>query len=578
MKKLLTLCALLMSAALQAQTVTPDPSGMTLTGKEWTRQVKMGWNLGNSFESSGGETGWGNPKTTKAMIHAVKEAGFNAIRIPVRWTEQLSNASTMTVKPEYLARVKEVVDWALEEDMFVIINTHHEEWLERSPFNSTKQENNRKLSALWKCIAAYFRDYDQRLAFAGTNEIVAKVNGQENWGTPTSEWQSVQNSYNQTFIDAVRGTGGRNYYRNLIVQVYAGNGYHGLSGFTVPTDKVEGRMSVEFHCYDPYGYGLLDGNTSNNYYYWGDKYKNMGKKTPSSNEKTLTDYFNRIRSAWSLKGLGVVLGEYGVTCHYQAADKQTQLENEQYYMKCMTAAAVERGFAPFVWDNNAFGNGNEKFGIFKRSQNMAIGNEYVLKGICEGAGVEYKPQGQGNETTEGGETVWEGDAVLDWGNGLQLAIAGDNFSQYGKDVWLILTYKLDFTDYDNLQFFYGDWDKQNNVSFTINGTTYEKEFSPSSVYGVGSGEVCTSVLSFSEAVYKMILQKGIVMQGHGIRLNRVALTSAAGIQTLTPNTSHPSSNVYTLDGCLVKADNPKPGIYVVKGKKVISGRSGLRPK
>ncbi len=572
MKKLITLFVVLMSASLQAQTVAPDASGMEMTAQEWTRQVKMGWNLGNSLESQGGETNWGNPKTTQAMIKAVRAAGFNAIRIPVRWTEHVANTTTMNVDQSWLNRVKEIVDWALAEDMFVIINTHHEEWLDRNPFYKNQEENNRKLAALWTCIANFFRDYGERLAFAGTNETIAKVNGQENWSAPTKEWQEVQNSYNQTFINTVRETGGKNYYRNLIVQTYACSPWHGLSGFTIPTDKVTGRMSVEFHCYDPYGYGLLDANSQNNYYYWGDKYKNLGKPTPSSNEKTMTDLFDRIRNTWGNKGLGVVLGEYGVTCHYTTDDKQTQLENEQYFMKCMTAAANERGFAPFVWDNNGFGNGNEKFGIFKRSQNMAVGNEYVLKGICEGAGVEYKEQEQqsGGETSGAGDEYWSGDAILDWDKGLQLNIPASTFEQYGKDVLLLLTYTLDFTDYNMIQFFYGDWDGNQKVSFNINGNNYEFEYVPSNVHGINNGESCTSTISFSEPVYNLILKKGFILQGHGIRMNRVALTNLAALHpsTITHQQS-PSNTLYTLSGRRVKAENLKPGVYVKPNGRLI---------
>lgn len=569
MKKLITILSLLATIGTRAQTVAPDKTGMVLTAPQWTQQVVMGWNLGNSFESGGGETGWGNPKTTKQMIHAVKEAGFNAIRIPVRWTEHLSDAATMTVEPAWLNRVKEVVDWCLEEEMFVIINTHHEEWLERNPFYSTQKENNRKLAALWTCVATFFRDYGERLAFAGTNETVAKVNGVENWGTPTAEWQEVQNSYNQTFIDAVRKTGGRNYYRNLIVQTYACNGYHGLSGFTIPADKVEGHMSVEFHCYDPYGYGLLDSNSQSNYYYWGDKYKNMGKRVPGSNEKTLTDYFDRIRNTWGKKGLGIVLGEYGVTCHYTNDDKQTQLENEQYYMKCMTGAARERGIAPFVWDNNVFGNGNETFGIFKRYMSMAIGNEYTLKGICEGAGTEYKePVSPGGETIEGGVLFWEGKEMLDWDKGLQLLIPNEAFEPYGKDARLILSYTLNYTDYCMIQFFLGDWDPKNNVVFRLDGIDYDKEFQPNSHYGIGTGEKCTSAMSFSDDIYSLILKKGLMLQGHGVTLEKVVLASAAGIHA-PESGRRPGSRLYRLDGTLATQGVSK-GIVVSNGRKVIT--------
>ena len=129
------LCAMLFFFGIsQAQTtdVAPDKTGMNLSAQEWCKNVVMGWNLGNSLESGGGETGWGNPKTTQDMIKAVKAAGFNAIRIPVRWTEQLSDQTNMIVKGTWLNRVKEIVDWCLAEDMYVIINTHHEAWLDRS--------------------------------------------------------------------------------------------------------------------------------------------------------------------------------------------------------------------------------------------------------------------------------------------------------------------------------------------------------------------------------------------------------------------------------------------------------------
>ena len=249
MRKLYTLmAALLMAAVANAQDVAPDSEGMTQTAQEWTREVVMGWNLGNSLECPQYETEWGNPKTTQAMIKAVHEAGFNAIRIPVRWINHVNNTTEMAVDAEWLARVKEVVDWALAEDMYVMINTHHEEWYDRNPYYSKQEENNRKLRALWTSIATYFRDYGERLIFAGTNETTV------NWGAPTTEQQAVQNSYNQTFIDAVRATGGKNYYRNLVVQTFACSPYHGLSGFTVPDDPVEERLSVEFHYYDPYEY------------------------------------------------------------------------------------------------------------------------------------------------------------------------------------------------------------------------------------------------------------------------------------------------------------------------------------
>ena len=540
----------------RAQTVAPDSEGMNLSAIEWTRDVVMGWNLGNALESSGGETNWGNPKTTQAMIKAVADAGFNAIRIPVRWTEQLSDAQNMVVKDTWLARVKEVVDWALAENMYVIINTHHEAWLDRNPFYSKQQENNQKLHALWTCIATYFRDYGEKLIFAGTNETTV------DWSAPNTEQQTVQNSYNQTFVDAVRDTGGKNYYRNLVVQTFACSPYFGLNGLTIPTDKVEERLSVEFHYYDPYEYC---GNCT--YYYWGEAYKDKGRILTSSTESTITNLFDRITNSWTKKGLGVVMGEYGVSNHYTSDDMQTQQENMQYYLKCVTGEARKHGFAAFVWDNNAFNNGPENFGIFKRWNNMAVGNTYFLKGITEGAGTEYvEPQYQGDDETGDGLTVWEGDAMLDWGNGMQLTVPASLFEGKGNDVKLVLSYTQDYTDYDDIQLFYGDWSAL--LPYTVGENSYTGDFIPSNYYSTGSGTSHVTAFAFSEETLSVILQKGVVIQGHGIRLNKVTITTPTGISTIVGDNTK-ALPIHTLDG--KKVARTLPGhLYIQNGRKFIA--------
>ncbi len=540
----------------RAQTVAPDSEGMNLSAIEWTRDVVMGWNLGNALESSGGETNWGNPKTTQAMIKAVADAGFNAIRIPVRWTEQLSDAQNMVVKDSWLARVKEIVDWALAENMYVIINTHHEAWLDRNPFYSKQQENNQKLHALWTCIATYFRDYGEKLIFAGTNETTV------DWSAPNTEQQTVQNSYNQTFVDAVRDTGGKNYYRNLVVQTFACSPYFGLNGLTIPTDKVEERLSVEFHYYDPYEYC-----GSCTYYYWGEAYKDKGRILTSSTESTITNLFDRITNSWTKKGLGVVMGEYGVSNHYTSDDMQTQQENMQYYLKCVTGEARKHGFAAFVWDNNAFNNGPENFGIFKRWNNMAVGNTYFLKGITEGAGTEYvEPQYQGDDETGDGLTVWEGDAMLDWGNGLQLTVPASLFEGKGNDVKLVLSYTQDYTDYDDIQLFYGDWSAL--LPYTVGENSYTGDFIPSNYYSTGSGTSHVTAFAFSEETLSVILQKGVVIQGHGIRLNKVTITTPTGISTIAGDNTK-AFPIHTLDG--KKVARTLPGhLYIQNGRKFIA--------
>ena len=547
----------LVALGCRAQAVAPDNEGMTLNAQEWTRNVVMGWNLGNSLECPKTETEWGNPKTTQAMIKAVADNGFNAIRIPVRWINHVNNTTEMAVNLEWLARVKEVVDWALAENMYVIINSHHEDWYDRNPYYSKQEENNRKLGALWTSIATYFRDYGEKLIFAGTNEVTV------NWSAPSTEQQKVQNSYNQTFVDAVRNTGGKNYYRNLVVQTFACSPYHGLNGFTIPNDKVEGRLSVEFHYYDPYDYC---GNCT--YYYWGEAYKDKGSIITNSTESTITNLFDRIFNTWMKQGLGVVMGEYGVSNHFTNDDKQTQMENMQYYLKCVVGEARKHGFAAFAWDNNQFNNGSENFGIFKRWQNMEVGNVYFLNGITEGSATEYEePQGHEGEEEVEGATFWEGNSILDWGNGLQLTIPGSQFEGKGNNVRLSLSYTQEYNDYDDIQLFFGDWSAQ--VKFTVGNQSFTGDFIPSNYYFTGSGTSHVTTMAFTEATLNTILQRGVIIQGHGIRLKKVTIGTPTDITAVTIDDTMTDAPIYTIEG--KRVERILPGhLYVKKGKKFIA--------
>ena len=368
------------------------------TAKQWNSEVTAGWNLGNQFECSpksgnsrsmdigmwdnsiDAETAWGNPKVTRKTIKAIKDAGFNAIRIPVRWQCHITNAHAMSIDKEWIKRVKEVVDWCLECDLKVMINTHHDQWLEGRPLHRYQQENCQKLALLWFNIASEFADYDYRLAFAGTNE----VHEPDNWGKPTAENLEVQNAYNQTFIDVVRATGGNNLKRHLIVQTYVCNPDFGIynGDFIIPTD-VEGNgndyMSVEFHYYTPWDYA-----GEGKFYYWGEPYREFGE-IPASNEQTMIDLFDRAVSTWSDKGLGVIIGEWGISDHYQGNQIDKIHENMTYYCRFLVSEARKRGFSTFVWDNNAFGNGQEKFGIFDRKKGMKVKATWILQGIMEGS-------------------------------------------------------------------------------------------------------------------------------------------------------------------------------------------------
>lgn len=565
------------------QTVTPDSTGMTMTAHDFTKSVVMGWNLGNALESAGAnwnkttqkwekawvsnlnewETGWGNPKTTKAMLQAVKNAGFNAIRVPVRWVPHVTDNTTMAVDPIWMARVKQVVDWCLDLGFTVVLNTHHEHWLEYYPLYSSQAANLAKLEKLWTNIATEFRDYGQNLVFAGTNEVI------DDWSlAPNAEKQAVQNSYNQTFIKAVRATGGKNYYRNLIIQTYACSPGYGLAGLTFPEDPVKGRLSIEFHYYDPYSY--CSGDIENGcYYYWGSKYSTYGGTPAGEDERKIRTLFAQIRNAWFEKGYGVVIGEYGVSHHVDASAsasvKTIQEENESYYLQTLVSEARRNGFAAFAWDNNTFGNGKEKFGIFNRGSNMAVSAKYFLNGIKAGSSTEFQEL-SATDTDPGanGTVFWKGDKALNWGSGLQLNIPASKFTAGKDSVVIVLYYRQNSqSTYDQIQVCNSSWSK---LPFHVDGAQTDGDFSPRDYYGTVSGDHITA-FCFKGTSLKTAKSGGINIQGFGLNLTKVSIvTTFTGIDNISGTAGTPL--IYRLDGTVTS--NPEPGnIYIKEGKKIL---------
>ena len=555
MKHLKAIILLLAIISIQSRAMEHDVDAQT-----WCKNVVMGWNLGNSLEAEGTETSWGNPATTADMIKAIKGEGFNAVRIPVRWGQHC-DMSTMTIDEKWLSRVKEIVDWCLAEDMYVIINTHHDLWLEHYPTNAKKTELNEKLGKLWTNIATAFADYDGRLAFAGLNE----VNAEGNWGlTPTQENYDVTNSFNQTFVDAVRATGGNNAQRNLIVQSYRCNPTMGLTNLVVPTDPTPNRLSVEFHYYDPYSYCS---GAAGSYNYWGIAFSDKGTVTPDGNEKSLANFFLTIREKWWEQGLGVVIGEYGCSCHYTTADKATQEANMQYYMKCLVSEARKNGFAAFVWDNNAYGNGSEKFGIFDRKNNMKVRTPFFLDGIKEGSSTQYVADVDYNMTDkdfgEGGKKVWSGNQAIDWGK--PVTIPASEFKNFTTQATIVIYYDQDASsDSEDIQPCNSKWER---LPFTVEGMKFSGDFNPRSFYGT-SGKSHITPMIFTGTELNSLKSGGVIIQGHGITFTKIVLMdtpNAIHLPTVNPDSDAP---FYNLRG--VKVLNPAKGnVYIVNGKKII---------
>ncbi|MEJ2052794.1 MAG: cellulase family glycosylhydrolase [Calditrichaceae bacterium] len=330
-----------------------------LNSVEFAKQMVPGWNVGNSLDAIGGETAWGNPKISQRLVDSVKTAGFNAVRIPVAWSK-FTNDSLFTLDTTWLNRVEEVVNYVLKDSMYAIINEHWDNgW--QQPTNDQQEYVNNRLAAMWRQIAIHFRDYNDHLLFAGTNEVMVEGD----YGTPKKEYYTVQNSFNQTFVTTVRSTGGRNYYRYLVVQGFNTNINFTVSYFQIPKDVTENRLMVEVHYYDPYNFTL---NTESNITQWG-KYATDPSKTETwANESWADDQFEKMKTNFIDEGHAVILGEYGVIARLNlGSDDANELYSgfRKYYMEYITGSLYKHGLIPFYWDNGY--TGNYGLGIFNRS-------------------------------------------------------------------------------------------------------------------------------------------------------------------------------------------------------------------
>ena len=325
--------------------VAPDNTSMSsLTAVELAAQMGTGWNLGNSLEAIGGETAWGNPATTRAFVDKVKAAGFNTIRIPVAWSV-FSDAANFTITETWMNRVEEVVNYALANNMYVIMNEHWDGgWLQ--PTNAQKDYANNRLKVMWTQIARRFRNYDYHLIFAGTNEVMVT----NNYNAPTAEYSSVQNGFNQVFVNAVRSTGGRNAYRYLAVQSFNTNIDHAANFFTLPKDVTEKRLLLEVHYYDPYNFALNENSTITQ---WGSIATDPAATETWANESYVDAQFQKMKTNFIDHGVGVILGEFGAITR----DDVSGSENfRKYYLHYVSNSARSHGLVPVYWDNGFIGN------------------------------------------------------------------------------------------------------------------------------------------------------------------------------------------------------------------------------
>lgn len=460
-----------------------------MTSLEVVVEMGNGINLGNTMESSNRrvlgtdsdvsryETHWGQPVTTREMIDAMHDHGFDTLRIPVAWTNMMKyEDEDYTINPAYLERVAEIVDYAIDNEMFVIVNDHWDGgwWgMFGQPSQEYRQMAHDLYVSMWTQVGEYFKDYPHYLVFESANEELGHRLNDEIKGVPgvlTTE-QSYQktNEINQLFVDIIRSTGGNNEDRFLLIAGFNTDINMTLDErFEMPTDTVSDKLLISVHYYDPSPYTIFESVPT-----WGTERDYVNQNEQLEKMTKFTDL-----------GYGVIIGEYGVLPYGNGEYKNNTFEYFENFLRNMDLY----GYVPMLWDTSGF---------FKRTELTIPFTE--LKELFFAQSIRNR----GDLTRE--EIIEEAEAALV--NNIERAIQreideGTRIDPELPYAWLMYTN----TDWD-LTYSLGD------------------EYSPSSK---AAGVVAHDVLVGGEGTYTVSLDFSGTSQGHGKKLMFLAIGLANG--------------------------------------------------
>ena len=322
---------------------SPDAKNVTaadvMTAFEITEDMQIGWNLGNTLDANttgrglDSETSWGCPKATQELMNAIKAKGFNTVRIPTTWFNHVDG--DFNIDSQWMARVKEVVDYCYKNDMYVILNVHHEEWINRADFGSAYNEMSTKLKKLWTQIATEFASYDQHLIFEGMNEPRAAGTTYEWYGNiPQSEIDNI-NKLNKDFVDTVRSISSP--YKDtrlLMIPPYcASSDSTRYSVLEIPDDDY---VAVSIHAYSPYNFTMNAAVSDHS-------------KFTGSYQSELDGILSGIQKTFIDKDIPVIIGEFGAS-NFNNTD--ARCEWAEYYIN----TTKKYGIPCVLWDNNTVTN------------------------------------------------------------------------------------------------------------------------------------------------------------------------------------------------------------------------------
>lgn len=367
----------------------PQPTDNSATAL--AKRLGWGWNLGNHFDTSSGEDGvhpqwgyWDKATPTQTLYDNLKKAGASTVRICVTWGNYQTTDDNWTIEPDYMAEVKQNVDWAESAGLNVILNTHHDEyWMdikEAAGNNIINDQIKNRLAKTWTQIAEAFRSKGDFLFFEAFNEV---QDGQWGWGanrTDGGKQYKTLNEWNQTCVDAIRATGGNNATRWIGVAAYASSPNFAVEdGFVLPTDAAK-RIMVSVHFYDPSNFTLTpEGNYGKSE--WGHTAA-AGTFESGSNEEHVVETFQKLHEKFIANDIPVYIGEYGCVMH--KSDRSNLFRN--YYLEYVCRAAHTYNMPVIIWDNNSIGGGDEHHGYFDHSNGSYInGLESLVQTMIKAA-------------------------------------------------------------------------------------------------------------------------------------------------------------------------------------------------
>ena len=555
MKKiLLFVCSLLISMSTNAADFE--------SAKDAVKNMGVGWNLGNTLDAHDAtrtwtttaehETCWDQPVTKPELLKMMKEAGFGAIRVPVTWFQEMD--ADGKVNDAWMKRVKEVVDYVIDNGMYCILNVHHDtgadneifkSWLKASTsgYNASKA----KYEGLWKQIAETFKDYDQHLLFEGYNEMLDEKN---TWNEPADKTDGYQaiNSYAKSFVTTVRATGGNNKDRNLVVNTYSASSVgNAMKQLELPEES--GHIIFQLHSYPNW-------------------------KSESNAKMEIDNLISTIKTNL-LDRAPVIIGEYSTFTEWPSKIDYYETDRKVafYAMDYLIKQTKEAGIGTFYWMGLSDGSARE-MPVF----NQADLAETLIKAYY-GSTSEYK-----YPSIEDIETTYIVKFIDDWSEAF---LYGD-WSRATKKVSDYKGFRVEMEDdsyADKLQIkVYGDKSGEKNQD---GSDKYKEQMAP-----LASGSNSTTITFDASAlgstfwgvslqtisgpltakVKKAVLIKAddseivsTVTKAWGCEVS--SESTPTGIQSIKVFASETDGAIYNLSG--QRVSSPSKGIYIQNGKKII---------